>query len=108
MATPRIVTENSAYNALPPSPSLQERLVTEALVSQTAPGAAIRGIANRQLFTPRFGWPDKNDREPGIRQVLTLSRYRVIDKINYSSWDGGPGEINSSARGVGVMSSGTI
>lgn len=108
MAAPKIVTENSAYNALPPSPSLQERLVTESLMAQTAPNAALRTIARRPLFPPRFGYPDKNEREPGIRQVLTLSRYRVTEKINYSSWDGGPGEISASARNIGVGQSGTV
>jgi hypothetical protein len=79
-----------------PFASKEERSVSEALMSQTAPRDMLRTFPTRvPLFRPRFGYPTE---ALTILDVLAEERMQPYN-TNYT---GGAWDINASARNSGT------
>lgn len=78
----------------------EERLVSQALVVATIPGQVLQeqvrpNLPQVQLFPPRFGYPDYNDRQFSIDTVLDFPRaYRN----RQDDTSGGVAGIQAGAR----------
>ncbi len=81
-----------SYTVLPPFARNEERLVSEALDRQVAPGAVIRGMTVRPLFLEV-----QKDEALTVQDVLSLVRVPPYN-TNYT---GGAWDVNSSARNSG-------
>jgi hypothetical protein len=81
----------------------EERLVSQALVVATIPGAQLAAqvrppLPNIRPFPPRFGYPEYASRQPGIDAVLDVPfSYRN----RRSDISGGPAGWQASSRNVG-------
>jgi hypothetical protein len=74
-----------------------ERLLSEALQANTAPGALLADsirppLPQVQLFPPRFGY---RQGELGILDVIYMSRYYPDRR---DAWTGGPNDYAATAR----------
>lgn len=97
------MSSGEIYYELGPNYSNQERLVTAALQTATIPGdeivATVRPPIFVQMFPPRYGYPDYQDRQPGVDVAFTADRAYVNARYALT---GGVAGAQGSARNVGV------
>jgi hypothetical protein len=85
-------SQRTDFTVLPPFASKEERMVSEALEAQLAPGAVLREMVRRPLFL-------KVEHAPAltVRDVLATPRIAPYN-VNYT---GGAWDVNASARNSG-------
>lgn len=96
------MVNDSVYSKLSPWASNQERLVTEALIANTAPAEEIQTMVRPplpqiQMFPALFGYGDKVDRTPTIDSVIGTPVSSVQPRID---WSGSPAGYMGSPRFV--------
>lgn len=97
------LSSGDVYYEIGPNYSVQERLVTEALMTATVPGPVVAQIRpplpQIDPFPPRYGYEDYPDRQPGIDVVLDVDRYYPNRRDELS---GGVAGWQGAARNIGV------
>jgi hypothetical protein len=99
----RLQNSGDIYYELGPNYSSQEREITQALLTATVPAAEILATVKPPVFVqdfpPRFGYPDYQERQPGIDMVLDADRTYGNRRYDLS---GGVAAVQAAARNVGV------
>lgn len=99
----RLQNSGDIYRELGPNYSSQELLVTAALRTAMIPGdelaATVRPPFNIDPFPPRYGYPDYQDRQPGIEVAFSADRNYPNARYELS---GGVAGYQGAARNVGV------
>jgi hypothetical protein len=101
----RLQNSGDIYKELGPNYSSQELLVTAALRTAMIPGDEIVATVRPPIptlgdpFPPRYGYPDYQERQADISQVLDVNR-----SYPNRRWDlsGGVAGWQGAARNVGV------